>query len=113
MQDFSCTHHAARNTRRDLTPWSNAVNDSNEVPSRGPGDTLSDETHAKLEYIRDQLYMIAAMILVVTQEEDDHLLEMQRGALGSCFMNFGSLVDEVLDGVNTPSTTIRRTPRVH
>ncbi|GLQ99732.1 XAC0095 family protein [Dyella mobilis] len=89
------------------------MNDLDETPQQGLNYTLSEETHHKLEYIRDQLYMMAAMVLVITQEEEDHPLEMQRGSLGSCFMNFGTLVDEVLDAVTRPYVQGRQGTRTH
>lgn len=60
------------------------------------GYLLREESFGKLEQIRNQLFLMANVILAATQEEEDEPLELQRSMLGQCFEAFGLQIDEVL-----------------
>lgn len=62
-----------------------------------PGYLLSDEGHAQLQQIRNQLLLMATLTFAATlKEEIEALLEIRRSSLGQCFENFGSLIHDVL-----------------
>jgi hypothetical protein len=60
------------------------------------GYLLREESFERLQQIRNQLLLMAGVIIAATQAEEDEPLELQRSMLGQCFESFGMQLDEVL-----------------
>jgi hypothetical protein len=71
----------------------NKLSDAAEAPH---GYLLREESFDKLKQIRNQLFLMAGVVIAATQAEEDQPLELQRSMLGQCFEAFGLQLDEVL-----------------
>lgn len=76
------------------------------------GYSLSEESHVKLQEIRDQLFLLASMTVAATLQEEHTPLEVRRSMLAQCFENFGLQIDAVLDALHTARSR-GRFPRKH
>lgn len=89
------------------------MDDASHDTPRGPGYSLSEESHAKLQEIRDQLFLLASVTFAATLEEDNTSLELRPSMLGQCFENFGLQIDEVLDTILRPERKHGSIPRLY
>jgi hypothetical protein len=113
VQDFSVAPHAARNTRRDLSPWSDDMTKPRDVAEAPHGYLLPEEGFEKLEQIRNQLFLMASVIFAVTQAEEQEPLEIQRSMLGQCFDSFGLQLNDVLTTMAWVGQSMRPVSRPH
>ena len=77
------------------------------------GYLLREESFDKLKQIRNQLFLMAGVVIAATQAEEDHPLELQRSMLGQCFEAFGLQLDEVLTTTEWMSSKGLRTHQPH
>jgi hypothetical protein len=77
------------------------------------GYLLREESFDKLKQLRNQLFLMAGVVLAATQAEEDQPLELQRSMLGQCFEAFGLQLDEVLTTTEWMSSKGLRTQQPH
>jgi hypothetical protein len=77
------------------------------------GYLLREESFDKLKQIRNQLFLMAGVVLAATQAEEDQPLELQRSMLGQCFEAFGLQLDEVLTTTEWTSSKGLRSQQSH
>jgi hypothetical protein len=77
------------------------------------GYLLREESFDKLMQLRNQMFLMAGVVLAATQAEEDQPLELQRSMLGQCFEAFGLQLDEVLTTMEWMSSRGLRTQQPH
>ena len=78
-----------------------------------PGYLLREGNFEKLKQIRDQLFLLARVIIVASQEEEDMPLQLPRSSLAQCFEGFGAQLDAVLSTTTWMSSKLSQARKRH
>jgi hypothetical protein len=76
--------------------WSHEMSKRKDASASTPSYVLSEEGHAELAKMRDQLFLVANFVMASTQEEDEVPLQLWRNVFGKWLDDFAEKIDAVL-----------------
>jgi hypothetical protein len=94
-------------------PWSDEMSKRKEMPVHVPGYVLTEEGHAELSRIRDELFLVSEFVMVTTKEEDEVALQIWRNVFGKWLEGFADKIDTVLTAAEWPRRVLSKSSRNH